>query len=383
MVLIEPGVTYPQLQPELARAGLKLSTPLLPRSNKSIITSLLEREPILTPRFQWSMLEPLRALEVVWGDGQKMTTGDAGGTDLLEEEWKKGFAQIVGSGPAQTDFYKVASAAQGSMGIVTWASIKCEILPQEHKMFLVGSDRLDSLIELCYEILRIRFGDELFLLNGWSLANILEKNPGAIKKLGSRLPPWLLAVGIAGRARFPAERVEYQTKDIADLARKHDLELLAEVAGISGQKLLEAILKPCSDPYWKLGYKGACQDIFFLTTLDKAPKFIQAMNSVAEAESYPTSEIGMYLQPVHQGASCHIEFNFPFQRDNSAELGRMQALFSKGSLEMLDQGAYYSRPYGLWSQLAFNRDFRTTQVLNKIKDIFDPNHIMNPGKLCF
>jgi FAD/FMN-containing dehydrogenase len=31
IALIEPGVTYPQLQPELAKLGLKASTPLLPR----------------------------------------------------------------------------------------------------------------------------------------------------------------------------------------------------------------------------------------------------------------------------------------------------------------------------------------------------------------
>jgi FAD/FMN-containing dehydrogenase len=312
-----------------------------------------------------------------------MTTGDAGGTDQLEEEWKKGFAQIVGSGPAQTDFYKVTSAAQGSMGIVTWASVKCEVLPRVHKLFLAGSNQLQSLIDLCYEVLRIRFADELFLLNNWNLANILEKNPQAIQKLAAGLPAWVLVVGIAGRDRFPAERVDYQTKDISDLARKHGLELLPELAGVSGQRLLDAILKPSSDPYWKLNYKGAFQDIFFLTTLDKTPKFIQAMQAVAAARSYPASEMGIYLQPVQQGASCHLEFNFPFQRTNSGELTRMQDLFTQGSLEMLNQGAYYSRPYGSWSQLAFNRDYRTTEVLGKIKDIFDPNHIMNPGKLCF
>jgi FAD/FMN-containing dehydrogenase len=40
MALIEPGVTYSQLQPELAKEGLRVSTPLLPRANKSVIASL-------------------------------------------------------------------------------------------------------------------------------------------------------------------------------------------------------------------------------------------------------------------------------------------------------------------------------------------------------
>ena len=63
MALIEAGVTYSQLQPELAREGLRLSVPLLPRANKSVITSLLERQPILVPKYQWSMMELVLCLE--------------------------------------------------------------------------------------------------------------------------------------------------------------------------------------------------------------------------------------------------------------------------------------------------------------------------------
>jgi FAD/FMN-containing dehydrogenase len=33
--------------------------------------------------------------------------------------------------------------------------------------------------------------------------------------------------------------------------------------------------------------------------------------------------------------------------------------------------------------MAFNRDAASTIALKKIKGIFDPNNVMNPGKLCF
>src|SRR3972149_112346 len=72
MVVVEPGVTYGELQPALAREGLRLSPPLLPRPNKSVVTSLLEREPRLNCRFQWSSMDPLRCLEIVWGDGNRL-----------------------------------------------------------------------------------------------------------------------------------------------------------------------------------------------------------------------------------------------------------------------------------------------------------------------
>jgi len=37
LALIEPGVTYTELQPELEKEGLRIITPLLPRKNKSVI----------------------------------------------------------------------------------------------------------------------------------------------------------------------------------------------------------------------------------------------------------------------------------------------------------------------------------------------------------
>ena len=98
---IEPGVTYPQLQPELAREGLRLTTPLVPRANKSVVASLLEREPTLIPRHQWAALDPLRCTEVVWGDGQKFVTGDAGNWPSLEAGWRRNRQPLVRRGRAR------------------------------------------------------------------------------------------------------------------------------------------------------------------------------------------------------------------------------------------------------------------------------------------
>ena len=64
LALIEPGVTYSQLQPALQDEGLRMVAPLLPRKNKSVVTSLLEREPVMSPKYQWNLVEPLRSLEI-------------------------------------------------------------------------------------------------------------------------------------------------------------------------------------------------------------------------------------------------------------------------------------------------------------------------------
>jgi FAD/FMN-containing dehydrogenase len=383
MALIEPGVTFCELQPELEKYGLRLSQPLLPRANKSVVAALLEREPMIIPRYQWAALDPLRCMEIVWGDGQRMTTGEAGSLGSLQDEWDLKLAQANPQGPIQTDFYKIASGAQGSMGIVTWASVKCEVLPRVRRLYMVPCGRLGNLVELLYSILRIRFGDELFVVNNWELASILGGGGGRIQELAVELPGWVLVVGIAGRDRLGEERVGYQEADLKEMAQRQGLEMLPAVKGASGREVLEAITGCSGEPYWKVGYKGGVQEVFFLSTLERSGEFIEVMYRVAEGAGYPTSEVGVYIQPVHQGASCHIEFDLAYDKGNVGEVRRMQELYVKASEELVKAGAYYSRPYGIWSGLAFNRDAQSTQVLKKIKGIFDPRGVMNPGKLCF
>ena len=38
---------------------------------------------------------------------------------------------------------------------------------------------------------------------------------------------------------------------------------------------------PEKKTYWKFAGKGACQDIFFQTTLNRSPEFVQAISQVA------------------------------------------------------------------------------------------------------
>jgi FAD/FMN-containing dehydrogenase len=384
LAIIEPGVTYSELQPALAKEGLRLSTSLLPRANKSVLTSLLEREPRLNARYQWSSMDPLRCVEIVWGDGNRLWSGSAGMDAMdLERQESQGKRPIDPAGPAQTDFYRFLAAGQGSMGIATWASVRCEVLPQLHKLFFVPANRLNDLLDFTYRILKFRYAEELFLMNNTNMANVLGNNFDQIKAFKEKLPPWLVLVGISGLEELPAERVKFQEKDIREIARQFGLELLPEIAGVSGEQVYQLIGHPSREPYWKLGYRGGCQDFFFITTLDRTPQFAKTMSSAAESAGYPVSDIGVYIQPRHQGVNCHCEFNLPYRPDKPEDVTRARGLYARASDALMEQGAFFSRPYGIWANIAFKRDPKSAALLKNIKSVFDPKGIMNPGKLCF
>ena len=384
IVVIEPGVTYAQLQPELAKEGMRVTPPLFPRANKSVVASLLERQPTLIPRYNYALPEPLRNCGVIWGDGQKFFTGESGHGPLdLEQQWAAGLRQVDPKGPAQTDFFRLLTGAQGTLGIVIWASVKCELLADPKKTLFVPANTLDDLVDLSYRLTRLRVGDELFLVNSSYLATLVAGDAAEIPALKGALPPWTLVIRVGGRALLSEERMAVAEKDITAEVAARGLRLLGAAPGLATTRV-EAVLDGLAgEPHWKLRYKGGVQDIFFHTTLENAPGFLSTMMSTAQAHTYPTGDVGVYLQPQHQGVSYHCEFSLPYDPTDAHETANLKALFSKAGERLIGQGAYFSRPYGEWADLVYNRDAQSTAALRAVKSILDPNNVLNPSKLCF
>lgn len=384
VVMVEPGVTFQELIPELEKAKLRLNLPFLPRLTKSVIGSVLEREPVLMPKYHWDIADPLVCTEVIFGNGDLFRTGSAAGPGTLEEQWAVGGAQEIAPGPSQADWYRLIQGAQGTMGIVTWATIRCERLPRLEKAFLAGSSSLNNLSELVHWLVRLRLVNECLILNRTNLATILTKKfPQDFQILYNTLPPWVLFFCIAGYEYLPEERVAYQTREMLKRARQAGVEPVEQQKNISANELLDILKLPSEEPYWKLRPKGSSCDLFFLTTLDKVPEYIGIVSKLTERYQYHSSNIGVYLQPIVQGTCCHCEFNLFFDRKDEADLARMRRFTEEAVPALMANGAFFSRPYGPWADLAYRRDAETTAALRKIKGIFDPNNVMNPGKLCF
>jgi FAD/FMN-containing dehydrogenase len=383
VAMVEPGVTFAELQLELKKEGMRLPMPLCPRSSKSVIGSCLEREPTIIPKYQWDISDPLLCTEVVFGTSDLFRTGEAAGPGSLEDQWASGQAQTNAMGPFQVDFFRLIQGSQGTMGVLTWATVKCELLPQLQKTFLVASQRLEDLLDFTYKLLWARLGDELLILNNFNLATLLAKTPDEIKSLRETLPPWVLIVCVAGYERLPQERVDYQEKDVMDTAQRFGVTPVTAIDGVQGSDILEALSTVSAEPYWKLRYKGGCHAIFFLTTLGNTPDFIACMDQMAAEAGHPSTDIGVYLQPQIQGRACHCEFNLSYDPANPKELEKIRKLFFDASKALRGVGGFFSRPYGPWAEMAYRRDGQSAMALRKVKGIFDPNNVMNPGKLCF
>ncbi len=384
VAMFEPGVTFGELAEVVAGEGLRLNMPLLPRKTKSVVGSLLEREPVLMPKYHWDIADPLACTEVIFGTGDMFRTGSAAGSGTIEEQWAAGGAQKEAAGPSASSWYRLIQGSQGTMGIVTWASARCELLPELEEPYFIGSPNLEKLLDAVHWLIRLRLVNECLVLNSTNLAQIMAAAGGGdYRTIKAMLPAWGLFYTIAAYDFLPEERIEGQTKDVGELAQRLGVNPVKTLGGITAERFLRLIQQSSDEPYWKLKAKGNCQDIFFLSLYDKLPGLIQTMQSEAEAAGYPGTDIGVYLQPIVQGVNCHCEFNLFYNHQEPAEAGTVRNLTVSATKKLMAQGAYFSRPYGECTGIILNRDGATANALRKVKAIVDPLNIMNPGKLGF
>ncbi|MCP4761570.1 MAG: FAD-binding oxidoreductase [archaeon] len=385
VVMIEPGVTFKQLIHELKKNDLRPLIPLHPKKNKSVLSSALGREAQTIPRFHWDAVDPLLCIEVVFGNGEIFRTGAAAGPGTLEEQWESGQAQKNPMGPTQFSINRTIQGSQGTMGIVSWASIKCELIPTKQKILYISSNNLQELINFLQKIvLRYRFGDEVFLMNKNTIATLSKEKSEDILTLIKKIKKeWILTIVLSGRHEFAEDKIQYMKDDLSDYIKNYSLELELELEGINNEEILKKISSSCEKP-WVFRQKGNCEKIFFISSLDRSPDYISIAKNYLKEMNYNFSDLGIYIQPLVQGSNCHLEFQLFYDPTNENEVNMVKKIYHELSEKLVSNGAFFSRPYGEWSSLMYkNLSEDVIEVFHKLKNIFDPNNILNPNSLCF
>ena len=380
---VEAGVTWEEFVTELEKKGMRTIMPLLPPGNRSVVTDTLERE--VPTNIVYDYGEPMQSIEVVWPNGDVFRCGSASVNGFPESKSRGANP----SGPG-LDFYRFFQLAQGTMGVVTWANLKIESIPKIDKIFFAPVDDLPYAMDFLYRILPRRIGQECLLLNNVDLAAIVaDKVSEDFDKLCAELPPWTLVLVISGLLRRPEEKIAYEEHFLTNVLTNEfqKMALTDNLPGFPGlgRKLLPMLRKPWpSDvPYWKNRIKGGCQNLFFITKPNKVSTFMDIMEMVAARYGYPASEIGSYIQPIEHNRACQIEFSFFYDPEDAGEKAFVSDLYRDAAITMMNEGAFFPRPYGDLAPIIYDRAAGYTMALKRVKKVFDPNNIMNPGNLCF
>jgi hypothetical protein len=383
---IEVGVNWESFQFELEKKGYRSLMPLLPHSSRSVITDWLEREPPTIHVTEYA--EPLLSSELVWGNGEKMVTGSASHVHFGQ---KDSFAEGVNpNGPGALSFHKFLQASQGTLGVVTWNIVKIEELPTLSKCLFIPLEKMEDSIEPLYKMLRRRVGMEVFLLNRVNMATILtEEWPNQFKDMKKAQANWTIVMVLSGLKRRPEEKIAYEENAILDIRNTFfpGMKVATTIPGASAieKRLPEMLRKPWPKErkFWRHAYKGGCLPVTFICTMENATDFYGPVVEIAGRHDYPVEDLGVYLQPLENGRACHLEFTFYYDPSDAEETKRMNLMYPELARRLVDKGAYFNRPYGPVADLVYRRAGDYTAVLKRVKKLFDPNCVLNPGKLCF
>ncbi|MFC1591704.1 FAD-binding oxidoreductase [Thermodesulfobacteriota bacterium] len=381
--VIEPGVTVAQLQDELEKHQLRAMLPFGVHPGRSALTSLLERDPaVAAASFEYGN-ELILDTELVLPGGELFRTG----------LWSAGGKPGSPMGPVRAMMNRLWTGAQGTLGILTKINMKIEYLPRKRKMFLIPFDSFPEAIEPLRMIQRKEIGHECFMLNNfnlaallcgdWALPEQLPVTPAATAEfdaLREKLPPWLLVLCSNGGPRLPEEKIAYEEQALNEILAISNLTLYED------RDLEELFLAEMLRPWGilkKFNFRGSVHDVAFKTTLHRVPEFQRIVMEVINTYNYPLQNIGVYVLPLERGRAMHCEADFHCDPHNSAEAEQVRAMWTEVSERFIDEGAFFDRPYGAWSDMVYSRAGTYTQKLKELKREMDPNNILNPGHLCF
>lgn len=379
---LECGVTWEQYANALKEVGGRSAMPLLPHADRSVVMDWLEREVCTIPVFEYA--EQLSSLWVVWGNGEKFVTGSGAVNTFGQPDC---FADGVNpQGPGTVDFWRLLQGSQGTLGLVYKAVVKYEQTPKLEKTFFVVSDTLDELIDPLYDLLHRRVGLERFVVNNMVLASMLGADKKGIADLRAKLPAYTTVLVIGGFKRRPEERLAYQEDYINETWKKKfpQAKLVTKLDAAPGlEKKLPEMLRnpwPKDKTYWKHAYKGNCQELTFMTTLDRASKFNDVVLPIAAGKGYPAEDVGIYIQPVEEGRACQLTYSFYYGK---ADAAKVLDLYRTLIPAVYNAGGFFNKPYEWIAQFVYPKAPDYTATLMRVKKLFDPNMVLGPGKLCF
>jgi FAD/FMN-containing dehydrogenase len=382
-VRIEAGVTWGQLTSELAKQGMRVIMPLMPPANRSVLSDFLDREVPTNTVYDYG--EPMQGFEVVWPNSDPFRLGSASVNGYPDSGSHGGNP----SGPG-IDFYRFVQGAQGTMGVVTWTNLKVMFQTKKDKVFFIPVDDLAYAQEFLYRILPRRVGQEVVLLNRTDMAAVMaESFPRDFESLRAALPPWTLIIVVSGLLRRPDEKIAYEEKLLKEVVKNEfrKLSLSEALPGFPGlgDKMLSLLRNPwpADVTYWKNRWQGASQSLFFIARPDKSQRYVEIAETVAPKHGYPVADIGSYIQPIEHNRACQVEFTFFYNGKDDAAKARIAALYKDTARALMDEGALFTRPYGELAPMVYERAASYVLALRRVKKIFDPNNIMNPGNLCF
>lgn len=297
----------------------------------------------------------------------------------------------VPASAAGMDIREMVLGSEGRLGVVTQAKVRVRRLPEAESFFGVffpsweqGSDAVREIVQNDLPVSMLRLSNPLetettLILSGKSWVGMADRG---LRVIGYGDTRCLLIFGVTGSRRL----FNRTRRDVAAVCRKYGGLVVGTVVGHTWQK--SRFLTPyLRNTLWELGVA--------IDTLETALPWSQVHEasaaipqSIVETMARNKEKVLAFSHLSHvyrDGASVYTTFLFRRTADPDELLSRWQDVKRAASLTIQRFGGTISHQHGVGMDhvpyLPAEKDALGMDAMRAVMQSFDPDGIMNPGKL--
>ena len=348
-LIVEPGVTFADIEKQCAKAGLRTLTGIDVPKNASILSTYLE----MMPLYQWPKYHPweMLTMEGYRADGERFATGQMAMVQDRPDKysWGVSFAMVA----------RLYCMAQGTLGIITKAAVTLKTAMKEAEVLYYPCTTIAKATQALKAFLFTEEPHEIFAVNKTYFAELLGE------KATKDMPAW--TVVIVNRGADKAE-IAYKKQDAAVIAKSLGGSLMTGIK--SAKNVSKTILSEIAAPTGSALHKSA-KSWAPIVSIATAEQVAAISGAIPKAS-------GTILMPLQAGGCFYYQ---PDLRYAEGDLVKTRKEYIAICEKMLKGGVLFPRPSALIAKQVAKQYSDSFNVLKSIKKAVDPKNIMNPGKL--
>lgn len=364
--VIEPGVTHAMLAAELYKHQLRFGWPVGPPSASVASCAISHGIGGLNARYGLNSQE-ITSMEVVLPTGELVRVGSSA---INDEAWHSTLPL-----PKLDGLFK---GWLGSTGVVTKVGIGVHPIPPVLKVFTVSCDNVEDMYSYMLNLSNYEICDDLTAVSWW-LAQVPIPYPYIEKPADE--PEWFsFATTNSFTEKERDARIEIWEKVVEEEKAKSTSLQITEYPeeALRARTELPSQIVGSTKNYCKQGGAGISWPGTFTPAKKWAPVYTKWKEILQEHKLSPSVRMSMY-RGVHYGM---LRAMIPFNKQNPDEVeNAREAIVECLKVDLEEGGIPYKPPLDFVEEINRVADPGYLSLLKRVKQMLDPNDIMNPGKL--
>jgi hypothetical protein len=365
--VIEPGVSHGRLAEALYEHRLRFGWPVGPPSASVSSCAINHGIGGLNARYGLNSQE-ITSMEVVLPTGELVRVGSCA---IVEDAWHSTLPL-----PKLDGLFK---GWLGTTGVVTKLGIAVHPIPPVLKVFTVSCENVEDMYSYMLNLSNYEICDDLTAVSWW-LAQVPIPYPYRPKP--DDQPEWFSFANTNSFTEKEKEAREEIWQMVVDEETKKGTSLKVTQypeEALRARTQLPSQIVGSTKNYCKMAGAGISWPGTFTPANKWAPVYTAWKNILIDRNLSPSVRMSMY-RGVHYGM---LRAMIPFNKQNPEETeNARQAIVECLKVDLENGGIPYKPPVDFGKEINKMAHPGYLALLKRVKQMLDPNDIMNPGKLA-